>query len=410
MGHSSPEVHTYFPKHLTVRRVLESAWADTPLTKPRLDFEADQKVEACLRWFRGELNPEVGDTLDQRGEAYCYSRKSKASERTPLFAEATATTLRDEEHLLQPGLDWADTLRFRDLTFSAQRVALFLRAIIKAPDLIVLDEAFSGMDEFARDKCLLFLHYGESMTLRHVFREKPHLRPNGAHPHPSTLSDIGRVRVSGLSASQALVVVSHQRDEVPNCVRDYLTLPEPGSGNPPRIGRLAGPPGADWRRWGEIWGVGLLMGRKKHEPGSAEDCKQTAVLGHGSPVEVYSKSLNILTDTVGLPTRAEAAKNRWAKEAEETEEVAKEAEEAEEVAKEAEEVAKEGEAGVSEAEGEGEAKKKRVRKSKDADEGEKKKPGRSKKVVEPSEGEGEVKKRRGRKPKSEAEKSEGRAR
>ncbi|KAI7656438.1 P-loop containing nucleoside triphosphate hydrolase protein, partial [Hortaea werneckii] len=36
MGHSSPEVHAFFPKQLTVRRAIESAFADAPLAKPKL--------------------------------------------------------------------------------------------------------------------------------------------------------------------------------------------------------------------------------------------------------------------------------------------------------------------------------------------------------------------------------------
>ncbi|EKG20974.1 ABC transporter-like protein, partial [Macrophomina phaseolina MS6] len=288
MGHSSPEVHTYFPKHLTVRRVLESAWADTPLTKPKLSYEADQKVDACLRWFRNELNPELGETLDQRGEAFCCARDSKANERIPIYLEITETTLRDEEALLQnPSTEWAETLRFRDLTFSAQRVALFLRAIIKSPDLIVLDEAFSGMDELARDKCLLFLNQGERMMLRHVYRERPHLRPQGARPVDSNIAAINRVRVPGLSADQALVVVAHTRDEVPGCVREYITLPESGTGQPPRVGRLDGPISVDWRRWGDIWDAPSRKGRLKFDLSTERGRKWDAVMGKSSPVEVY---------------------------------------------------------------------------------------------------------------------------
>ncbi|KAF2135273.1 uncharacterized protein K452DRAFT_354445 [Aplosporella prunicola CBS 121167] len=185
MGHSSPEVHTYFPKHLTVRRALQSAWADTPVTKPRLDAAAEQKVDACLRWFRAELWPEAeGDSLD-----------------------------------------WADTQRFRDLAFSAQRLALFLRAIIKSPDLVILDEAFSGMDEPARDKCLRFLHHGDGVYLH------------------------------GLTPDQALIVVAHDHAEVPHCVREFITLPEAGAGVAPRVGRLDGPLAADRRRWSQVWGT-----------------------------------------------------------------------------------------------------------------------------------------------------------
>jgi ABC-type molybdenum transport system ATPase subunit/photorepair protein PhrA len=33
MGHSSPEVHAFFPKNISLRRTLESAWADAPLAQ-----------------------------------------------------------------------------------------------------------------------------------------------------------------------------------------------------------------------------------------------------------------------------------------------------------------------------------------------------------------------------------------
>ncbi|OJD40706.1 abc transporter [Diplodia corticola] len=310
MGHSSPEVHTYFPKHLSARRVLESAWADTPLSKPRLDYEVDEKVNACLRWFRGELCPEQGDTLDMRGETFCSSRKTRAKSQQSRWLEYTATTLRDEETLLYPSLDWADTLRFGDMTFSAQRVALFLRAIIKAPDLVILDEAFSGMDELARDKCMLFLNHGEAMTMRHLTSsERPRLRPHGATFKQSTLAQLGRVRVPGLAAHQALIVVAHARDEVPGCVRDFMTLSEPGSRERPRYGRLAGPMASDYRRWGEVWGI-------KNKPGrAARDEGFDAVMGSGSPFEVYSKYLNIMEGLIGYEGAPTGAKKggRWAK-------------------------------------------------------------------------------------------------
>ncbi|KKY15930.1 putative abc transporter [Diplodia seriata] len=318
IGHSSPEVHTYFPKHLTIRRVLESAWADTPLSKPRLTYEADEKVNACLRWFRNELCPDQGDTLDQRGEAFTWGRRSKAQVNPPRWLEITATTLRDEEALMHEALDWADTTRFGELSFSAQRVALFVRAIIKAPDLVVLDEAFSGMDELSRDKCMLFLHHGESMTLRYLLRDRPRLRAQGARPFTSTLARIGRVRVPGLAPHQALVVVAHARDEVPGCIREFLTLPEPSShfspspspsssksnkdDRPaPRTGILDGPMSYDARRWGRVWGVQYSVGRQKV---NAPDDRKEAILGAGSPIEVYSNGLNIYTDTISVNGQA----------------------------------------------------------------------------------------------------------
>ncbi|KAF4545951.1 ABC transporter-like protein [Lasiodiplodia theobromae] len=312
IGHSSPEVHTYFPKHLTVRRVLESAWADTPISKPRLGYSEDEKVDACLRWFRAELCPDQDDTLDQRAEAYYSARNFPTKDDTAgRYLEITETSLRDEEALLNPSIDWADKVRFGELTFSAQRVALFLRAIIKSPDLVVLDEAFSGMDEMARDKCMLFLNHGETMILRHVHREKPRLRRQGASAHESAMERLRRVRVRGLSPQQALVVVAHARDEVPNCVREYITLPESGTGTKkPLIGRIDGPISVDYRRWGEIWGMPQVSGRPR-KVSEEEQLARDALYGPVSPLEVYSKSLNVLTGAMGIPGCAKSAVTRW---------------------------------------------------------------------------------------------------
>ncbi|OAL54417.1 ABC transporter-like protein [Pyrenochaeta sp. DS3sAY3a] len=206
MGHASPEVHALFPRRLTVRTSLETAWSDTPVVKPQLTTDATKRVEACLRWFEAELNPLLKD-----GQ--------------------TSTT----------SLDWASHILFGELSFSAQRVLLFLRATIKNPDIVILDEAFSGMDDLVRDKCLLFLSRGDSMELHYT----------DAGPKP-VISEKGEALVPGLQDHQALLVVSHSRQEVPGCIREWVCLPEPGTGAP-RFGKFDGPVELDGRRWEEIW-------------------------------------------------------------------------------------------------------------------------------------------------------------
>ncbi|KAJ4312621.1 hypothetical protein N0V94_007348 [Neodidymelliopsis sp. IMI 364377] len=206
MGHASPEIHALFPKHLSIRRALESAWSETPIVKARLDDDAQKRVDACLSWFEQELNPLLKDSQTTSGN-----------------------------------LDWASNILFGESSYSAQRVLLFLRAVIRNPDIVILDEAFSGMDDLVRDKCLLFLSRGQSMEL--------HYTDSG--PKPVETED-REVVVPGLQDHQALLCVSHSRQEVPGCIRDWICLPEPGTG-PPRFGKFDGPVELGRERWNEIW-------------------------------------------------------------------------------------------------------------------------------------------------------------
>jgi ABC-type molybdenum transport system ATPase subunit/photorepair protein PhrA len=210
MGHASPEVHALFPKNLSVRRALESAWSDTPITKPRLNDDASKRVDACLRWFEAELNPRQQDgTVPPTDPA------------------------------------WASDSLFGELSFSAQRVALFLRATIRNPDIVILDEAFSGMDDLVRDKCLLFLSRGESMVLHYTDAGPQSLQSDAAKQEA--------VVVPGLLDHQVLLCISHSKQEVPGCIREWICLPESGSGGP-RVGRFDGPVELGVERWNEIWG------------------------------------------------------------------------------------------------------------------------------------------------------------
>lgn len=208
MGHSSPEVHALFPMNLSVRRTLECAWSDTPITKPELDAEASKRVDACLRWFQAELNPKHTDGQSSNS------------------------------------IDWATDVFFGELSFSAQRIALFLRATIRNSSMVILDEAFSGMDDLARDKCLLFLSHGQGMEIQYT--------DAGPVPAVSELKRKGEVVVPGLQEHQALLCVSHSRQEVPGCIREWVCLAEQGMGQP-RFGRWDGPLELAASRWDEIW-------------------------------------------------------------------------------------------------------------------------------------------------------------
>ena len=62
----------------------------------------------------------------------------------------------------------------------------------------------------------------------------------------------GAAVVPGLQEHQALLCVSHSRQEVPGCVREWVCLAEQGMGQP-RFGRWDGPLELAGRRWNEIW-------------------------------------------------------------------------------------------------------------------------------------------------------------
>ncbi|CAF9913442.1 MAG: hypothetical protein GOMPHAMPRED_007916 [Gomphillus americanus] len=252
---ASPEVHAFFPKNLSVRAVLENAWADTFLSKPRLTYEIDSKVEAVLRWFEKELNPHCTDEdpLAALSE-WPYTARRKAQNRVSIFYER--------------GLDWADTIHLSELSFGAQRVALFLRAIIKKPDLVILDEAFSGMDKNTRIKCMMFLAYGETKWLAPKRQSKSNdmSEVDLLAKFQTPLVETGAVKNHPFESRQALVVVAHEPDEVPPLVDRYMFLEEPGSKKPPRFGMI--PPGKErdsTRRrhwWGKLWDPSIAATNK----------------------------------------------------------------------------------------------------------------------------------------------------
>ncbi|KAJ2979130.1 hypothetical protein NQ176_g3437 [Zarea fungicola] len=211
VGHSSPEVHQHMPRRHSIRAIVENAWALTFGTKAKLDEVAKKKVDAALRWFAPELRPVGSATAGAAGQV--------------------------------DDLKWADDYMFGEMSFSAQRVALFLRSMIKGTDIVVLDEAFSGMDDAVRDKCSLFLAAGESKTV-------------GADGQivESDIAKAGNVVVTGLTDQQALICIAHIKEEVPDYVREWICLPEANTRQPARFGRLDGPLRSDERRWQSIWG------------------------------------------------------------------------------------------------------------------------------------------------------------
>lgn len=223
IGQSSPEIHRFFPRNLTIRQTIRNAWADTFLGTPHASSENDRHVDSCLRWFEPELNPGC------RGSNLQF--------------------LQDPQNG-PPSTSWADEFRFGDVTFSSQRVALLVRAMVKKPDLLILDEAFSGMDGNVRDKCMLFLTWGETRSFRYTSRHGVKMK------REIITTPSGNARyalIHGMAEDQALICVSHVEEEVPGLVRDWLRLPEASKGNAVRFGRLQGPLEGSENAWADIW-------------------------------------------------------------------------------------------------------------------------------------------------------------
>ncbi|KAI9373362.1 P-loop containing nucleoside triphosphate hydrolase protein [Aspergillus egyptiacus] len=224
IGHSSPEIHAFFPRQLTIRQAVESAFAETFLSKPNLDYERDQDVSAVLRFFKTDLDPSYD----------------------PVSKPDPPKILKDTSHLPEIGpnhrgsfipldydVEYADTTTFGQLSTPQQRLVLFLRALVHKPDLIILDEPFSGMSASMRDKCIYFLEIGEQIPGRRVtprtrraalkaFWSRDALRE---HPDRTSLRSKPSVRFTGLSDSQTLIVISHVREEIPDTCRHYMRLP-----------------------------------------------------------------------------------------------------------------------------------------------------------------------------------------
>lgn len=68
-----------------------------------------------------------------------------------------------------------ETMNFADLTVSQQKLVLFVRSLIKVPEILILDEAFSGMEDTLMLRCHEFLERwpGTVLAVAHVADETP---------------------------------------------------------------------------------------------------------------------------------------------------------------------------------------------------------------------------------------------
>ncbi|KAI5840751.1 P-loop containing nucleoside triphosphate hydrolase protein [Morchella snyderi] len=144
IGHSSPEIHAFFPRHLSLRRAVLSGYADAPLAPPVLTRAQREGAERWMRAF--------------------------------------------DDVVVAGGGGWE--VAFGEAGLCVQRLALFLRAVVPRRDVLVMDEAFSGMEEAVRDRCLRVLE--------------------------------------GVGGRVAVVVVSHDAGELPAGVGRWVRLVEGG--------------------------------------------------------------------------------------------------------------------------------------------------------------------------------------
>lgn len=225
IGHSSPEIHAFFPRQLTVRQSVESAFAETFLSRPKLNHTRDLDVNAVLRFFKAELDPNAAVTLKAQTPNITlenpdmFPRVPVPGKRTPRY---TPTDY---------GVEYADTLTFGSLSTAQQRLVLFIRALVHRPDIVILDEAFSGLSASQRDKCIHFLEAGE--TRRRGLTTASRRAGSNTNPEdrPSWLKGFvfdnnpESVRFSGLTDDQVLIMISHVKEEIPDSVRHYMRLP-----------------------------------------------------------------------------------------------------------------------------------------------------------------------------------------
>lgn len=250
LGHSSPEIHAFFPRQLTVRQAVESAYAETFLSKPKLDHDRDLDVNSVLRFFRPELDPNFDKAAENDPGAVFLNRRN-----FPHFAGKLRPF-----HPPEYEVEYADSFTFGELSTPQQRLVLFLRALVHRPDIIILDEPFSGMSASVRDKCIHFLEVGEhnSLVSTAIRRAGPRKSParkalqnkyydpvnlraagdlgtaglgSGRPPNSAYESDGPRtnarhpIRYKGISQDQALIMVTHERHDIPDSVRHYMRLP-----------------------------------------------------------------------------------------------------------------------------------------------------------------------------------------
>lgn len=124
IGHTSPEIHNLFPMDLSTFDVVSTGYIVGSVIPPREKLSEKQRTNVLMHLKKFDIDPEK--TL-------------------------------------------------YDLSLSDQKTVLFLRSIIKNPDILILDEAFSAMDSWRVEQCKAFLSdwEGTIISVGHIDDELP---------------------------------------------------------------------------------------------------------------------------------------------------------------------------------------------------------------------------------------------
>lgn len=99
IGHISPELHYHFPAHRTVKDAILSGFGATFAPPEKLSHQQQEQYDELMVFFESMLPVDLHES------------------------------------------------RFRELSSSHQRLVLLMRAFVKKPPLLILDEPYQGMDD-----------------------------------------------------------------------------------------------------------------------------------------------------------------------------------------------------------------------------------------------------------------------
>ncbi|VVT49212.1 uncharacterized protein SAPINGB_P002158 [Magnusiomyces paraingens] len=145
IGHTSPEIHAIFPSKYTVFDSIATGYIVGSMIPPKnLTSEQTKNINDLIEEF--ELDP---------------------------------------------------TAKLYDLSLSDQKTVLFLRSVVKKPDLLILDEAFSAMESWRVEQCKAFINNwsGTVIVIGHIDDEIPvcdkyiRLHPKGGKPEVGAISE-----------------------------------------------------------------------------------------------------------------------------------------------------------------------------------------------------------------------------